>query len=990
LKKRKGEIRTIAFTFLDNLYNSTIRNLGIPEAVEAVERKAAVKLLTPQRLNIRTRMLILCFGVAAPLLAIGSFALWKEYRTLRTEASRATEFQAAIVSRTLRQWMLTQLSTLSALGALPDVQHLQVAGSKKIFSTALRAENTWEDLTLLDTSGHVVVALTNKPTITTTEVFDFSVLHEKLLYEKVLKTQKGLISGYSRSPISSRPALLALSPVFLEGKIQGVMVTSVEPKSVLRLFQGLGESEGSMVAVVDDTNRVVARTLQSDYWQGKDFSQARTVKASSKVRKGHLEIVGIADPIARAYAFERLPENNWHVEVGVPLDTIYGSAHDWLVIMVVLAGCALGISTVLAFSATNHFTKNISILVRETLAIGRGDLSKRVVIPARDELGLLARAFNLMAEQLQLNQEFKVMVDGVSESIRHSLDLNEILHTSVRELGQALNASRCCLAIMDDHDTLNQSDDELHFDYEWWNPERSGEPLHNRVIKVTEESVLKMILAQGSILSLDVINNAGWHPIFERSDESPDDWKSIQSLIACPINTKDGAIGIILVHQCDERRVWTDSELDLVDAVTKQIALAMQHAHLYSRTKTMAEQEMLINQIVSATRSSLDLDQILTTVSLELSKALGADRCQIAQPRSEGPLVVTYEFHKPELTSAKGLNLYPDQIDFNPNRPPTNPNINIRPCTLLGINLEQLLTDDAGALQKPSYPDLSTTQGESPLAVINDVEKDSRSIPFNDFLDKVNSRALIAAPLLNDKRLIGLLVVHQCTQPKHWRAEEIRLVAAVADQLAIAISHAQLFAQVRYQAITDGLTGLYNHIYFKNRLQEELRTAQRKGLPCSLLMIDLDKLKQINDNFGHPVGDAAISQIANILKKILRSGDTAARYGGEEFGIILPGSTLIEAALIADRLCAQIRNTPVPGLGRITASIGAATYPMHASTSAELVENADKALYVAKNSGRDQARIYQAEPIALSSTAVPAPGPSLQPANREPEQALQK
>lgn len=952
-----------------------------------MENKAAVKLFTPQRLNIRTRMLILCFGVAAPLLAIGSFALWKEYRTLRTEASRATEFQAAIVSRTLRQWMLTQLSTLSALGSLPDVQHLQAASSKKIFSTALRAESTWEDLTLLDTNGHVIVALNSKPAIASTEAFDFSVLREKHLFEKVLKTQKGLISGYSRSPISSRPALLALTPVFLDGKMQGVTVASVEPKSVLRLFQGLGESEGSMVAVVDDANRVVARTLQSDYWQGKDFSQARTVKASSKVRKGHLEIVGIADPIARAYAFERLPENNWHVEVGVPLDTIYGSAHDWLVIMVVLAGCALGISTVLAFSATNHFTKNISILVRETLAIGRGDLTKRVVIPARDELGLLARAFNLMAEQLQLNQEFKVMVDGVSESIRHSLDLNEILHTSVRELGQALSASRCCLAIMDDHDTADTSDDELHFNYEWWDPDRSGEPLHNRVIKVTEESVLKMILAQGSILSLDVINNAGWHPIFERSDESPDDWKSIQSLIACPINTKDGAIGIILVHQCDERRVWTDSELDLVDAVTKQVALAMQHAHLYSRTKTMAEQEMLINQIVSATRSSLDLDQILTTVSLELSKALGADRCQIAQPRSEGPLVVTYESHNPELSSAKGLNLYPEQIDFNPSRT-TNPNL--KPCTLLGINLEQLLTDESGAMQKTSYPDLSTTQSESPLAVINDVEKDSRALPFQNFLEKVSSRALIAAPLLNDKRLIGLLVVHQCTQPKHWRAEEIRLVAAVADQLAIAISHAQLFAQVRYQAITDGLTGLYNHIYFKNRLQEELRTAQRKGMPCSLLMIDLDKLKQINDNFGHPVGDAAISQIANILKKILRSGDTAARYGGEEFGIILPGSTLIEAALIADRLCAQIRNTPVPGLGKITASIGAATYPMHAGSAAELVENADKALYVAKNSGRDQARIYQAEPIALSSTTVPAPAPSLQPSNREKEQALQK
>lgn len=932
-------------------------------------------------------MLILCFGVAAPLLAIGSFALWKEYKTLRTEASRATEFQASIVSRTLRQWMIAQLNKLNALGALPAVQHLQEAGSKPSLITELTADPEWNDIALLDPKGHLVLAVTNTPKIESTDVFDFSVLTETKLFDKLLKTHKGLISGYSRSPITNKPALLALTPVVVDGGIKGVLVASIEPKSVLHLFTGLGESEGSMVAVVDDNNRVVARTLQSDYWQGKDFSQARTVKASRKMRKGQLEIVGIADPIARAYAFERLPENNWHVEVGVPLDTIYGSAHDWLVIMVVLAGCALGISTVLAFSATNHFTRNISVLVRETLAIGRGDLSKRVVIPTGDELGLLARAFNLMAEQLQLNHEFKAMIDGVSESIRHSLDLNEILHTSVRELGQALGASRCCLAIIDDKDTHDKSDDELNFEYEWWDPTRAGEPLRNRSIKITDESVLKMILAQGSILSLDVINNAGWHPLFENTDESPNDWKSIQSLIACPINTKDGAIGIILVHQCDERRVWTDSELDLVDAVTKQIALAMQHAKLYTRTKTMAEQEMLINHIVGATRSSLDLDKILTTVSLELSKALGADRCQIAQPKSEGPLVVTHESHNPELQSAKGLNLYPDQMDFNPTRSVTT--TGARPCTLLGINLEHLLADNGTALQRPSHTDLSMTQGESPLAIINDVGHDSRAMPFRDFLDKVSSKALIAAPLLNDKRLIGLLVVHQCSKQKHWRAEEIRLVAAVADQLAIAISHAQLFAQVRYQAITDGLTGLYNHIYFKNRLQEELRTAQRKGTPCSLLMVDLDKLKQINDNFGHPVGDAAISQIASILKKLLRSGDTAARYGGEEFGIILPGSTLIEAALIADRLCATIRNTPVPGLGKISASIGAATYPMHASTAAELIENADKALYVAKNSGRDQARIYQAEPIALSATNVPsAASAQSHPSARENEQPL--
>jgi len=204
--------------------------------------------------------------------------------------------------------------------------------------------------------------------------------------------------------------------------------------------------------------------------------------------------------------------------------------------------------------------------------------------------------------------------------------------------------------------------------------------------------------------------------------------------------------------------------------------------------------------------------------------------------------------------------------------------------------------------------------------------------------DKVGAKSLIAAPLLHESRLVGLLIVHQCEGAREWRPSDVQLVTAIADQLAIAITHAHLFAQVRHQAITDGLTNLYNHVYFKNRLKEELKLADRKGTSCSLVMIDLDKLKYINDNFGHPIGDAAIRQVSSILKTILRSGDTAARYGGEEFGVILPETSLLEAALIADRICTQIRNSHVPGLGRITASLGAATYPKQAMSAEELVE----------------------------------------------------
>ncbi len=950
----------------------------------------------PIRLNIRTRMLLLCLGVAAPLLAIGSFSLWKEYRTLKNEAQRATTFQAAISVRTLGQWTTAQLSTVKAIASVHAVQQLNLETSKKVFATALQAQPSWTEITLFSPSGEVWLSTSAIPTTKKASVR----LSGAQFYNKVAKTKTPIISGYEHSPISGKPAILAGAPIFANGELKGVLVASIEPKAVLNLFLGLGENNGNIVAVVDDTKRVVARTLQNDYWEGKDFSHAKTVTAASKTTRGTFEAVGIADPTPRAYAFDRVPETGWLVVVGVPTDAIYGAAHDWLFIMICLAGCAIGISVGLAYLVTSHFTRTIHVLVREALAIGRGDLTKRVHVPARDELGLLARAFNQMATRLEVGQDQKAMIEKLSESIRQSLDINEILNTTVRELGQALSASRCCLALLDTKDTVDISDDELVFNYVWWDEKLGGEPLQNKSIRITKDSVMQMIIEQGSILSLDVLDDRGPTPLFENSKNSPDDWRSIKSLIACPITTKTGPLGLILVHQCDSLRVWSDYELELVEAVTRHVTLAMEHARLYNRTKTMAEQELLINHIVRSVRSSLDLDTILNTVTQELGKALGVDRIQIAQPRTEGPLVVTHEFHLPQLASVKGLNMYSDELDFHPNiglnriLPGNN--------TLLGINLDEIM-DDSVPEDEWGAPIMqaATTLREAPIAVINNVFQDSRTLPFKDFLDQVGSQSMIAAPLLHENRLVGLLMVHQCADARTWNASEIQLVAAIADQVAIAITHAHLFAQVKHQAITDGLTGLYNHIYFKNRLCEEIRLAKRKSTHCSLLMIDLDKLKLINDRFGHPVGDAAIRQIACILKTLLRSGDTAARYGGEEFAIILPETSLLEAALIADRLCSQIRNTPVPGLGRITTSIGAASFPKHAMEMAELIENADKALYVAKNSGRDQVRLYENEPSPVdlgegvvinqppTSTTIPIITPAVN-RDQDPDTKLSK
>jgi diguanylate cyclase (GGDEF)-like protein len=888
-------------------------------------------------LNIRTRLLLLCLAVATPLVAMCGLIIWKEYQGLTQTAHRATTFHDAIALRTVSQWIDTQENELQALALTPEVQQNNVALTKVLLTTQAKLEPEWNSLALLDVSGKPIAASSSADASCARNL-------QATSFWKALTTLKSTqVSGNIRCPITGKMAVLIGLPVQSKGKINSYLVASIKPEAILNLFVGLGETQGSVICVVDKEKRVIARTLDHEKWVGADFTHAKTVTAASKQTRGTIEVVGIADPTPRTYAFDRVPESGWIVIVGIPTAAIYGSAHDRLFIMILCAVLAFGSSVVLAYAFTGNFTGPINELVREAVSIGRGDYSKRVSMNQGGEMGLLARAFNQMAVNLELHREHRLMVEKISESIRQSLDLDQILNTAVLELGRALSASRCCLALVGDAHADTLVGKQLEFNYVWWDPELTGTPLKNRSIMITEGSILRIILEQGAILSLDMMDDSTFSPLFEAAEESPEDWSSIKSLIACPIVLNEQPIGMILVHQCDDRRAWIDLELELVEAVARHVALAMDHAGLFAKTKTLAEQEFLINHIVRAVRTSLDPDTILSTVTEELGKALGVDRCQIAQPRPEGPLVVTHEFHAAGFESKRGVSLYGSKIDFEPTAESATERRSV-----LGIDLKALeeKSNDAISLQ------------EAPIAIISDASNDKRTRLFREFVDSVESKSLIAAPLLRDDRVLGLLIAHQCAGMREWQSGEVRLMAAVADQLAVAISHAQLFAQVKHQAITDGLTGLYNHIYFKNRLAEELNRAQRKFTNCSLLMIDLDKLKQINDTFGHPVGDAAIRQVAIVLKSLLRSGDTAARYGGEEFAVILPETPLSEAVLIADRLRRHINRNPVPGLGHISGSIGCAAFPSQASGVADLVDKADRALYVAKRNGRNRVCIW--------------------------------
>ncbi len=235
----------------------------------------------------------------------------------------------------------------------------------------------------------------------------------------------------------------------------------------------------------------------------------------------------------------------------------------------------------------------------------------------------------------------------------------------------------------------------------------------------------------------------------------------------------------------------------------------------------------------------------------------------------------------------------------------------------------------------------------------------------------------LMVPLAVGGTVVGALEVSEISYPRHFTEQETALCVALGEQAAVAIHNAELYRRLQEQketielkATIDGLTNLVNHRHFWDRLRSEVARAQRYDQPLSLLMLDLDDFKRVNDRFGHLVGDDLLRGVGHALRTQVRQGvDCAARYGGEEFAVILPstrselaGGDVDGAVTTAERIRAAVAALQSPvdeaGWSGVTVSIGVATLPLHADTAEELVTRADQALYWAKARGKDTVAVY--------------------------------
>lgn len=229
-----------------------------------------------------------------------------------------------------------------------------------------------------------------------------------------------------------------------------------------------------------------------------------------------------------------------------------------------------------------------------------------------------------------------------------------------------------------------------------------------------------------------------------------------------------------------------------------------------------------------------------------------------------------------------------------------------------------------------------------------------------DFVPTVpGTTSQIVLPVVLDGQPAGVLSV-ETVRGKQLTQQDFDLVESLAAGLGIALSNATRYERTREQAIRDGLTGLYNHAYFQERLREEHARARRYQRPLSLIIADIDDFKKINDRYGHTEGDRFLRLFAIVIKEQMREVDLPARYGGEEFAVIVPEASRKEAAMVAERLRAALAARALEVNGNhisVTASFGVAASPDDAHDPVELIRTADEALYAAKHAGKNQVRL---------------------------------
>lgn len=397
----------------------------------------------------------------------------------------------------------------------------------------------------------------------------------------------------------------------------------------------------------------------------------------------------------------------------------------------------------------------------------------------------------------------------------------------------------------------------------------------------------------------------------------------IRSYAGMPVRARGKLVGFINLDSPEPYYFPKDLSYSL-HVFADQAAVAIENARLFDGAHRQAEEMSILYRIGATLTAGLEMDKVMVALFDECRQVLPIDAFYVALYDAETNMI-----EMPIFYNENGFQDIP-------------PRSIITHSGITGVVIQQRRT-----MYLPDILDPNCKESASIIWMTNQ-----------------RSRSYMGVPLILLDKVVGVISV-QSLDPYAYSADQIRLLETIATQAAIAVQNASLYDQMKQMAITDSVTGLFTRRHFTQLGQSEVERALRYDRRLSVLMVDIDHFKRVNDTYGHNTGDQVLMMVAVTCRMALRATDIVGRWGGEEFAIVLPEADRNGAALIAERIRRMMAESKMEygkNIIQVTVSIGVATLGESCCSLEVLIDHADRALYLAKQGGRNQVQFVGCEP----------------------------
>ena len=515
----------------------------------------------------------------------------------------------------------------------------------------------------------------------------------------------------------------------------------------------------------------------------------------------------------------------------------------------------------------------------------------RLLLALSSQTGVAIENLALMRQSQRRSREFEILTH-IGTAISSSLALDQLLRLIHSELRKLLDVRNFFAAFQP------EGSDEIYFELEVEDgvmlPKRERPEWHPLAAQVLR-SGKPLLLRQGTA------DLAGPQSLGRNG-------RPAQSWLGVPILIAGRPAGVLAVQNFEAAGRYDQDHLRILEVVAGQAAVAIENTRLFSEQQRNARELEFLNEIAQIAIGSTEVEAMLQDMAEAIHQHFPCKHIGIG--------VVNYQNKELEFKAETG--------EAN----------SVGGAALRRVPLGMGVV---GAAARTGQ-----------LMLIPDLRQNAQAIPVH-----ADSAAALAIPIVYAGQTLGVLNL-ESAQPRAFPPDRVQVLRTLADQIAIALNNSLGFQQMQQQAITDGLTGLKTRRYFMDELQREWKRASRSGHPFSVVLIDLDNFKNINDTLGHLEGDLTLARMARVLEQKCRGSNIVARYGGDEFTILMPEGNAQMASALCDRLKVWLATDPMLSERQLKASFGVASYPEHGATPEDVLRAADLSMYAAKGAGGDQ------------------------------------